>query len=98
MGAEAVAAFVLAAPVLAWLEAREPVRVRSLSLDVARGRLLVTLEPEPGAGATRPRVLKIDPGVDAGAATELLVLAGPLLHRLGELAALKLAARSGGEH
>ena len=63
VGEEAAATFALARPLLAWLEAREPVRVRSLSLDVGRRRLLVTVEAEP----RRPRVVKIDPGVDAGA-------------------------------
>jgi hypothetical protein len=94
VGDEAAAAFVVAAPILAWLEAREPVRVRSLSLDVGRRRLLVTVEAE--APGERPRVVKIDPGVDAGASAELLALAGPLLRVLGEIAARKLAARPGG--
>ena len=93
VGDEAAAAFVLAAPILAWLEAREPVRVRSLSLDVVRRRLLVTVEAQP-----RPRVVKIDPGVDPGASAELLALAAPLIRRLGEIAAVKLAARPGGQH
>ena len=91
--AEAVAVFADAAPSLRWLEAREPVRVRSLSFDVARRRLLVTVEDVP-----RPRVVKIDPGVDAGAADELLGLAGPLLRRLGEIAARKLVSRDSGQH
>jgi hypothetical protein len=91
VGADAREAFALAAPVLAWLEAREPVRVRSLSLDVARGRLLVTLEAEGGG---RPRVVKIDPGIDAGSSAEIVALAAPLLRRLGELAAAKIASRS----
>ncbi|HEY8087920.1 MAG TPA: hypothetical protein VIF09_08745 [Polyangiaceae bacterium] len=91
--AEAVAVFADAAPLLRWLEAREPVRVRSLSFDVARRRLLVTVEDVP-----RPRVVKIDPGVDAGAADELLGLAGPLLRRLGEIAAGKLVSRESGQH
>ena len=95
-GDEAAATFALAAPVLAWLEAREPVRVRSLSLDVGRRRLLVTLEAE--AASARQRVVKIDPGVDAGASDELVALAAPLLRRLGEIAAAKLAARPGGQH
>ena len=50
----------------------------------------VTVVSEP-----RPRVVKIDPGVDASAADELLILAGPLLARLGEIVAIKLAARRG---
>jgi hypothetical protein len=93
VGEDAAAVFPLARPVLAWLEAREPVRVRSLSFDVDRRRLLVTVEAEP-----RPRVVKIDPGVDAGASDELLALARPLLECLGQLAAAKLAARVSGEH
>jgi hypothetical protein len=90
VGDEAVQLLPLAAPLLAWLEAREPVRVRSLSLDVRRGRLLVTLEADAGR---RPRVVKIDPGIDARASAELVALAAPLLDRLGEIAAAKLAAR-----
>jgi hypothetical protein len=100
---ETDAIFDLARPLLAWLEAREPVRVRSLSLDIGRRRLLVTIEPigataETGADAapSRPRVVKIDasanPG-DSAAAQELVDLAGPLIRRLGEIAASKLAAR-----
>jgi len=88
-GDEAAAAFVLAAPILAWLQAREPVRVRSLSLDVGRRRLLVTVEAQP-----RPRVVRIDPAVDAGASSELLSLAAPLLRHLGEMALAKLASRA----
>ncbi|HEY1694303.1 MAG TPA: hypothetical protein VGG39_19170 [Polyangiaceae bacterium] len=93
LGDEADAAFALARPILAWLEAREPVRVRSLSFDVGRRRLLVTIEEIP-----RPRVVKIDPGIDAGACDDLLRLAGPLLEFLGRTAARKLALRSAGEH
>jgi hypothetical protein len=66
------------------------VRVRSLSLDVERGRLLVTLGAESG----RPRVVKIDRNVDAGASAELVSLAAPLLGHLGDVAAAKLAQRS----
>jgi hypothetical protein len=90
VGDEAVQVLPLAAPLLAWLKAREPVRVRSLSLDVGRGRLLVTLEAEAGQ---RPRVVKIDPGIDASASAQLVALAAPLVRRLGEIAAVKLAAR-----
>jgi hypothetical protein len=101
LGDEADAAFALARPMLAWLEAREPVRVRSLSFDVGRRRLLVTLEHAIASGleeAPRPRVVKIDPGVDAGACDDLLRLAGPLVEFLGRTAARKLALRSAGEH
>jgi hypothetical protein len=101
---EADEALALARPLLAWLEAREPVRVRSLSLDVGRRRLLVTLEVAP-ATEGRPRVLKVDPGIDSSSSgssgssssfDELLGLAAPLLRRLGEVAPGKLAAR--GQH
>jgi hypothetical protein len=95
IGEEAAATFALAAPVLAWLEAREPVRVRSLSLDVARRRLLVTVE---AGGGERPRVVKIDPRVDPGTSDQIVALAAPLLRRLGEIAAEKLAARRDGQH
>jgi hypothetical protein len=95
VGEEAAATFALAAPVLAWLEAREPVRVRSLSLDVARRRLLVTVE---AGGGERPRVVKIDPRVDPGTSDQIVALAAPLLRRLGEIAAEKLAARRDGQH
>ena len=89
VGDEAAAAFVLAAPILAWLQAREPVRVRSLSFDVGRRRLLVTVEAQP-----RPRVVRIDPAVDASACSELLSLAAPLLRHLGAMALTKLASRA----
>jgi len=93
VGDDTSEAFALASPLLGWLEAREPVRVRSLSFDVLRRRLLVTLEAEP-----RPRVVKIDPGLNAGASAELLALAAPLIRRLGEISAVKLASRSNREH
>jgi hypothetical protein len=93
VGDEAAAVFAEAAALVGWLVAREPVRVRSLSFDVARRRLLVTVEDTP-----RPRVVKIDPGVDPGASEELLALAAPLLRRLGEVAASKLALRSPRQH
>jgi len=95
IGEEAAATFALAAPILAWLEAREPVRVRSLSLDIGRRRLLVTVEAGRGE---RPRVVKIDPRVDAGTSDQIVALAAPLIRRLGEIAAEKLAARRDGQH
>ncbi len=96
VGDEADTVLALARPLLAWLEAREPVRVRSLSFDVGRRRLLVTVEPVPGGADGRPRVVKVDPRVDASASDELLGLAGPVLRHLGEVVAGKLAAR--GKH
>ena len=94
---EADALLALARPLLAWLEAREPVRVRSLSLDVGRRRLLVTVDPGVAVAGGRPRVVKIDPGVDPGAnaaGDELVALAGPLLRRLEDVVVVKLSARS----
>ena len=94
VGEEAAEALGLAEPLFAWLRAREPVRVRSLSLDVGRRRLLATLETDASQAPARPRVVRIDPAIDAGAITELLARAAPLLRRLGEVAAVKLARRA----
>jgi hypothetical protein len=88
VGAEASAAIGVAAPIVAWLRQREPILVRTFSLDVPRGRLLVTIEKQP-----RPRVVRIDPSVDASASAEILERAAPLLRYLGEVAWDKLAAR-----
>jgi hypothetical protein len=88
VGAEAAAAIGVAAPIVAWLQQREPILVRTLSLDVPRGRLLVTIERQP-----RPRVVRIDPSLDASASAEILERAAPLLRHLGGVAWDKLAAR-----
>ena len=88
VGAEAAAAIGLAAPIVAWLQQREPILVRTLSLDVPGGRLLVTIEKQP-----TPRVVRIDPSIDASASAEILERAAPLLRYLGEVAQDKLAAR-----
>jgi predicted metal-dependent hydrolase len=88
VGAEAAAAIAVAQPVIAWLQAREQVRLRTLSLDIDRARLLVTVEAAP-----RPRVIRIDPRVDAGASTEILECAAPLLRHLGSVAWEKLVVR-----
>jgi hypothetical protein len=70
LGESAEEALAAAAPIVRWLEAREPgVVVRSISVDLARPRALVTLEATP-----KPRVLRIE----GAAATELLDEAGPL--------------------
>jgi hypothetical protein len=59
-GAEALAILALATPFRAWLEAREPgVTLRSLSVDLASNRVLITLEPM--TPEQRPRVVRIDP-------------------------------------
>ncbi len=58
-GAEARAILSLAAPLRAWVHAHEPgVRLRSLSVDCASRRVLLTIEP---TAAGRPRVVRIEP-------------------------------------
>lgn len=88
VGPEAAAAIAVAQPVMAWLQAREQVQLRTLSLDVDRVRLLVTVGAVP-----RPRVIHIDPQVDAAGSTEILECAGPLLRHLGSIAWDKLVVR-----
>lgn len=79
-----------AAPMIAWVRAREPgAVVRSLSLDVARRRVLLTYVPAGAPPDMRPHVLR----VDAPLSNELVDLAGPLMKSLGELARVRLAAR-----
>ena len=82
-------AFALAAPILAWLDAREPVTMRTLGIDLQRRRFLGTAE-DPGS---RPRVIVIDGRTEPASVAALLGLAEPLVARLGELAAERLEAR-----
>ena len=89
VGAEAATAIGVAAPIVAWLQQREPILLRTLSLDVPRGRLLVTIEGKP-----RPRVVRVDPRIDASASAEILERAAPLLRHLGGVVRDKLAARA----
>jgi hypothetical protein len=89
-GDEAAEAIARAEPVIAWLQAREPVRLRTLSLDIDRARLLVTVEAAP-----RPRVIRIDPKIDWRASAEILERAAPLLGHLGSVARAKLRSRYG---
>jgi hypothetical protein len=85
-GDEARAAIARAAPLVEWLHAREPgVHVRSLSVDLATGRVLVTIDDGPA----RPRVVR----VDAPQSAELLDAAAPLVAWLADVAAAKIAAR-----
>ena len=78
--------FALAAPMRAWLEAREPgIVLRSISVDRRRPRVLVTLD---NAGE-RPRVLRFDPPY----ASELVEAAAGLERRLGEACAAAVRAR-----
>jgi hypothetical protein len=86
-GDEARAILAEAKPILAWLEAREPgIVLRSLSMDLVRLRVLVTLEQE----GDRPRVLRFDPP----SANELVDAAGPLIVKLGVAAAKVLERRA----
>ena len=89
-GEEASESFALAAPLVGWLDAREPISpLRTLSLDLRKHRLLVTVDV-PG---DRPRVVAIDERSAPAAIQELESLAAPLVTRLGELAAARIAAR-----
>lgn len=61
-GADARAAIAAAAPVLAWLDAREPgVVARSLSVRTAGPRVLLSLEPIDTGSDARPRAMRFDP-------------------------------------
>ena len=78
----------LIAPFREWLAAREPgVVLRSMSVDVASGRVLITLEP--ASAEQRPRVVRIDrPTSDA-----LLLAAAPLERALSLACLEKLRRR-----
>lgn len=74
----------------AWLEAREPgVVLRSLSVDLARPRVLVTLAA-PAGSAERPRVLRFDPPY----ADELVLAAAPVEGAIREASARALRRRT----
>ena len=88
-GQDAREAFALARPILGWLEAREPVTMRTLGVDLRKRRFLGTAE-DPG---NRPRVIAIDERTDPVSVATLLGLAGPVVARLEELAADRIEAR-----
>jgi hypothetical protein len=89
LGPAALSALDLAEPMLAWLRAREPgIALRSLSVDVARGRVLVSFEDAHGTSG-KPMVLR----VDAPESGELLDAAVPLVEHLAHQAAEALARR-----
>jgi hypothetical protein len=88
-GDSAAEAFALAAPLVAWLHAREPVSLRTLSLDLRKRRLLATAEV-PG---DRPRVISFDERTDAASVQELVTLAEPLVAKLAERARERIEAR-----
>jgi hypothetical protein len=78
--------FELARPMIAWLEAREPgIVMRSLSVDRAKQRVLVTLERE----GDRPRALRFDPP----AATELIDAGAEAERAIADAAAIKIEGR-----
>lgn len=87
-GAEALAILALAGPFRVWLETREPgVTLRSLSVDVAARRVLITLEPM--TAEQRPRVVRIEPPHSE----ELLEAAKALETALGKACVTKLRLR-----
>jgi hypothetical protein len=87
-GEDARAVFELASPFRAWLEAREPgVTLRSLSVDLAAARVLITLEPM--TEEQRPRVVRIDPP----SSEELLAASQPLESALRAACVAKLRSR-----
>ena len=89
-GDEARALFALATPFREWLDAREPgVTLRSLSVDLAAHRVLITLEPM--TADQRPRVVRID----SPHADELMAAAAPLEAALGAVCIEKLRRRGG---
>jgi hypothetical protein len=90
-GEEAQPLFALAAPFREWLLAREPgVTLRSLAVDLAAQRVLITLEPM--AADQRPRVVRIDPPH----ADELIASAAPLEAAIGAECIKKLRRRGRG--
>lgn len=87
-GAEAQSILALATPFRLWLEAREPgVTLRSLSVDLASLRVLITLEPM--TPEQRPRVVRVDPPHSE----ELLAGAKALEAALGNACVEKLRRR-----
>jgi hypothetical protein len=87
-GDEARAILGLAGPLRAWLEAREPgITLRSLSVDLASRRVLITLAPM--TPEQRPRVVRIDPPHSE----ELLASSRELEAALGSACVTKLRQR-----
>jgi hypothetical protein len=89
---EARAILAMAGPFRVWLEAREPgVVLRSVSVDRAAQRILITLEPM--TADQRPRVVRLDPPFSE----ELIEAARPLEEALGAMCVAKLRARDHGK-
>ena len=88
-GPAALRAFELAEPMLAWLRSREPgIALRSMSVDVPRGRVLVSFEDAHGVSG-KPMVLR----VDSPESSELLDAAAPVVRYLVTQATEALARR-----
>ena len=85
-GDDAERAIAASAPLVRWLDAREPgIRLRSLSVDFRTLRVLVTLET-----GDKPRVLRFDPPQSS----ELVTLARGAARIIGEACVLRLASRA----
>jgi hypothetical protein len=88
-GADAERALSAAAPILAWLDAREPgVQVRSISMRSAGPRVLVSVAST--STDPRPRALRFDPPY----ADELREAGREVEREIGEACARILAKRS----
>jgi hypothetical protein len=91
-GEEAERAIEAAAALIKVLMSFEPgIVVRSLSLDLERPRLLVTLDPLTPDKDMRPRVVRIDGGP---ALEAILEASGPLTNMLTDAARRALARRN----
>ncbi|MBX3261955.1 MAG: hypothetical protein KF782_19890 [Labilithrix sp.] len=90
-GAEAAAVIEAAAPLLAWLDAREPgVSVRSVSVRTAPAPARVLVSLAPGAADRRPRAVRFD----APWADELRDAGREAERLIGEACARVLARRA----
>ena len=86
LGVAAEEVIALAAGMFAWVSEREPgMSVRSMSVDLERGRVLMTFD----AGATRPIVLRVDPP----ASVDLLSRGEPLATALAAQCSSAIAKR-----
>ncbi len=90
-GDDAREAIARAKPIVAWFLAREPVVMRTLSIDFVVRRVLATFEAS--RAGERPRVLRIGGRGDEGGADELLALAAALAKHLGVAASAQIARR-----
>ncbi len=90
-GEEARPLLLLATPFREWLDAREPgVTLRSVSVDLAAQRVLITVEAM--APDQRPRVVRVDPPHG----DELIAAAAPLEAAIGAVCIEQLRRRTRG--